>query len=147
MDERGHRSPTAMAVSGDRKAAARLEWSQPTDQQRRCWNDDEEATEHGAYGVASLLVEQCGLEVVERSKKKTGFDFWLGTKGGEVHLFQGLSRLEVSGMRDGTDAALQSRTKSKTRQTEASDNTRLPAIVVVVEFGSPKARMVKRCQA
>ena len=145
LDERGHSSPTELSLSGAYDATADLGWDAPTGQQKRCWNDDEEATEQGAYGIASLLVEQCGLEVVQRSKKKTGFDFWLGEIGGDRRLFQGLSRLEVSGIRDGSDAAVKSRVKSKMTQTETSDVLGLPAVVVVVEFGAPRARMVERC--
>jgi hypothetical protein len=80
LDEQGHTSPKEIQISGDFECPGKLEWSGPTDQSRRCWNDDGYATEHGAYGIAALLVEHCGLEVVLRSKKKTGFDFWLGTR-------------------------------------------------------------------
>ncbi len=145
LDERGHLSPTIIIISGDQDARATVTWQTPTDQAKRCWNDDQVATEHGAYGVASLLVEQCGLEVVERSKKKTGFDFWLGDKDNRQHLFQGKSRLEVSGIRNGPKAAVESRVKQKMKQTEVSDG-KLSAVIVVVEFGAPVAKMVERCK-
>jgi len=145
LHEQGHESPTEIAVNGAFDAEGKVEWDPPTAQQKDCWNDDEEATEHGAYGVASLLVEQCGLEIKQRSKKKTGFDFWLGEQGEKVALFQGLSRLEVSGIRSGDTSAVASRTRSKLRQTEASDALGLPAVIVVVEFGSPMAKLVERC--
>ena len=145
LDGQGHSSPTNMAISGQYDISAIVEWMPPSDQAKRCWNDDQYATEHGAYCVACLIIEQCGLEVVERSKKKTGFDFWLGRKDDQGSLFQGLSRLEVSGIRNGNRTELESRVKQKINQTKVSDGV-LPAIVVVVEFGRPIAKMVERCK-
>lgn len=145
LDERGHSSPAWMVVRGTVDAKAELSWNSPDDQARRCWADAEVATEHGAYGVATLLVpEISGLTVVERSKKGTGFDYWLGERDDEGPLFQGKARLEVSGMRTGASGAVQSRVKQKLRQTEPSDGA-LPAIVVVVEFGTPQSLVATKC--
>jgi len=145
LDERGHTSPTRMDVAGDLKVAAHVDWDAPSDQSRRCWNDDEYATEHGAYGVAALLVESCGLEVLERSKKGTGFDFWLGPANSKGTMFQGLIRLEVSGIRFGGDSEIDSRVRRKLKQTDRSDGT-FPAVMVVVEFGRPFAKIVEKCK-
>ena len=135
-----------MAISGQYDISAIVECMSPSDQAKRCWDTyDQYATEHGAYCVACLIVEQCRLEVVEAIKKKTGFDFWLGRKDDQGSLFQGLSRLEVSGIRNGNRTELESRVKQKINQTKVSDGV-LPAIVVVVEFGRPIAKMVERCK-
>ncbi|MFH1007455.1 MAG: hypothetical protein V1800_08140 [Candidatus Latescibacterota bacterium] len=125
--------------------SANIDWIPPTDQARRWWNDDQYATEHGAYCIAALLVEECGLEVVERSKKKTGFDFWLGQKEAQGPLFQDLTRLEVSGIRNGDRAQVESRVRQKINQTKVSDGV-LSAVIVVVEFGGPTTKMVERCK-
>lgn len=146
LHHEGHSSPTRMPVSGMRQFQGQLKWRPPSAQCLRCWNDDQVATEHGAYGVAALLVEQCGLEVIERSKKKTGFDYWLGAADATSQLFQGLARLEVSGIRHDEGSAFRSRITQKLNQTKASDGV-LPAVVVVVEFSSPKAEVVERCTA
>lgn len=145
LEERGHSSPTPMNISGSYSLLADVDWSIPTDQAKRCWNDDQEATEHGAYGIAVLLVEKCGLEVIQRSKKKTGFDYWLGDPSSNGPLFQGLSRLEVSGIRNHDKSTMNSRVKQKMKQTEVSDGA-LPAVIVVVEFGTPTARLEERCK-
>ena len=108
LEERGHSSPTQIRIIGFFDETGALEWTPQSDQSRRCWNDDGETTEHGAYGIAALLVEQCGLQVVQRSKKKTGFDFWLGDAGDHSSLFQNLARLEASGIREGDAANLES---------------------------------------
>lgn len=145
LDERRHSSPTSMNISGSYNFIADVDWNKPTDQAKRCWNDDEVTTEQGAYGIAVLLVESCGLEVIERSKKKTGFDYWLGDPSSSNSLFQGLSRLEVSGIRNGDKSSVETRVKRKLKQTEVSDGM-LPAVIVVVEFGTPIARLEERCK-
>jgi hypothetical protein len=51
--------------------------------------------------VTAILLMRAltGYTVIERSRKGTGFDWWLGT---EDNLFQGKVRLEVSGILRGT---------------------------------------------
>ena len=115
-------------------------------QMRRCWNDDEVATEHGAYGIATLLIPRItNLQIVERSKKGTGFDYWLGSATETATLFQNKARLEVSGIRTGPDA-----TYCGARPQEIGDKLRisdaaLSAVVIVVEFSGPQSRVAKRC--
>ena len=134
-----------MQISGEIGGRAILEWQTASALIRRCWNDDEEATEHGAYGIATLLVPQVSdLQVVERSKKGTGFDYWLGSSTETESLFQNRARLEVSGIRTGTEAAVAGRVRKKLKQTERSDAD-LSAVVVVVEFGEPQSRVARRC--
>lgn len=145
LEDREHSSPTPMQISGEIRGRAILEWEATSAQIRRCWNDDEEATEHGAYGIATLLVAWVSdLQVVERSKKGTGFDYWLGSSTETESLFQNRARLEVSGIRSGTEATVAGRVRKKLKQTERSDAD-LSAVVVVVEFGEPQSRVAKRC--
>jgi hypothetical protein len=109
---------------------------------RHYWADPGETTEQGAYGIALLLVRALtGLTVVERSRKGTGFDWWLGP---DDRLFQAKARLEVSGIREGDLRTIRSRVRVKVKQTERSDVSGFPAFVVVVEFGTPRARVVRR---
>ena len=145
LEERDHSSPIAMLISGEAQGSATLEWEPTSDQMRRCWNDDEVATEHGAYGIATLLVPRItNLQVVERSKKGTGFDYWLGPSTETEMLFQNKARLEVSGIRTGPETTIVGRVRRKLRQTEKSDAT-LSAMVIVVEFSGPQSRVAKRC--
>lgn len=66
----------------------------------RCWNDEEFTTEQAAYGIAFLIIrELTDLTVIERSRKGTGFDYWLGTTTDEGQPFKNKVRLEVSGIR------------------------------------------------
>ncbi len=145
LEDQGHSSPTPMLISGEVTGSATLEWDPTSDQIRRCWNNDDEATEYGACAIASLLApELSGLQVVERAKKGTGFDYWLGPTDDSDSLFQSRARLEVSGIRAGAKAAIASRVRKKLRQTERSDSSLLPAVVVIVEFSQPESRVAKR---
>ena len=109
------------------------------DEMKRTWNDEEFTTEQGAYGVAFLIAsKEMEVKAIEKSRKKTGIDYWLGNKPG--FLFQKKVRLEVSGIRNGTDDQLESRFKIKMKQSEKSDYTRLPALIVIVEFNKPRIK-------
>jgi hypothetical protein len=92
--------------------------------------------------VAILLIRALtGYTAIERSRKGTGFDWWLGT---EDNLFQGKARLEVSGILHGSTRRINSRIKVRTEQTKQSDNLAFVAYVVVVEFGTPRVKVVQR---
>ena len=78
-----------------------------------------------------------------KAPQGTGFDYWL-TSNDERNFFE--ARLEVSGLLKGTQAEIAQRQREKLRQTLRSDDTRLPAYVLIVEFGLPEARIVKRAE-
>ena len=138
-----HRSSVRLVVDGSFTAAFSLSWSERlTEAKRSFWNDLEEATQQGAYAVAILLIRALtGYTIIESSRKGTGFDWWLGT---EDNLFQGKARLEVSGILRGTTRRINDRIKARMGQTRQSDNLALAAYVVVVEFGTPRAKVVQR---
>jgi hypothetical protein len=144
LETQGHNSGVGMSVSGDFVATFRLEWNGATEQMRRTWNDAQVAIEHGAYGIAALLVDRLtDLTIIERSKKGTGFDYWLGRKVDDPGiLFQERTRLEVSGIGKGDNADVQGRVQVKKRQV-AKYTYALPFVVIVVEFGAPQSRMVR----
>ncbi|AKK71384.1 hypothetical protein OK18_00885 [Chryseobacterium gallinarum] len=109
-------------------------------QMKRTWGDEEYTTEQGAYGVALLVASaEMNVKAIEKSRKKTGIDYWLGTEDNDF-LFQRKVRLEVSGIRNGTDYQLNQRFDNKMEQSEKSDTTKLPALIVVVEFSSPRIK-------
>jgi hypothetical protein len=79
LEDREHKPGVSLKLTGLKKQEHALNWLEVTDQQRRCYNDLQEATQFGASGVAILVVKEVtGLVVVERSKKGPGFDYWLG---------------------------------------------------------------------
>ena len=79
LESQGHAQGAELRVSGDVDSAYRVVWPLITDQSRRSWEDVQEATEDGASGIAILLVElETPYSVIRRSRKGTGFDYWLG---------------------------------------------------------------------
>ena len=145
--EEDHTTGVGLHVDGDFNHSFTVSWTLPLDpgQVRRTWADQEVTTEHGAYGVAALLVtELTEYTVTDRSRKGTGFDYWLGPKGSTQGLFQDKARLEVSGIRRGDERAIRARVAKKAKQTQQSAETKLRAVVAVVEFGTPRSRMVTK---
>src|SRR5689334_4264746 len=87
------------------------------EQMKRTWNDEEYTTEQGAYGIAFLLASiEMKVKAIQKSRKKTGIDYWLGTE--QDFLFQNMIRLEVSGIRNGTVAQFEQRFKIKMKQSQ-----------------------------
>jgi hypothetical protein len=143
LDQQGHPCGVRLFVEGSFSTCLEVHWTGDiTEPMRRSWNDPDVATEHGAYGIAILLIRTLtGYTIIERSRKGTGFDWWLGN---EDELFQAKARLEVSGIARGDNKAISSRISVKKTQTRQSDELKLPAFIVVVEFGTPKSKVVKR---
>lgn len=141
LTESRHPSPCGLTVDGGHSGRMPLAFQVATDAESRSWNDQEEATQQGAYAVAILVMKQLeSLTVLERSRRGTHFDWWLGTSDGGP-LFQDKVHLEVSGIRDGSEARISERVAEKWGRfgTEpAVDGFRRR--VVVVEYSRPLVR-------
>jgi hypothetical protein len=139
LSDEAHQSGVTLEVEGEFSTQFRLSWQPVIEQTRRCWNDEEYTTEQAAYGIAFLLILQLiNLTVIERSRKGTGFDYWLGNQEPSTTLpFERMARLEVSGIRKGNRGQINARVKQKTEQTRTSDAQGLPAYIIVVEFSKP----------
>ncbi|MEM6436178.1 MAG: hypothetical protein AAF773_20350 [Cyanobacteria bacterium P01_D01_bin.115] len=148
LDDQGHPNSVVLQVDGQKSCDIELRWNAIDDTIRRFNADQEVATEYGAYGIAALVMPVLtGLTVIERSVKGKGlgFDFWLGSTDEADAVFQRKARLEVSGIRKGSESAIQSRVKIKLKQINPSD-TVAPGYVSVIEFGTPRARIVEQCR-
>jgi hypothetical protein len=148
LDDQGHPERVALQIDGIQSCAIELQWNAIDDTIRRFNADQEVATEYGAYGIAALIMPRLtNLTIIERSVKGKGFgfDFWLGSINEKDPLFQRKARLEVSGIRKGSESLMQSRVNMKLRQISPSD-TVAPGYIAVVEFGTPKARIVEKCR-
>jgi len=127
-----------------------LSWEETVDEHmRRSWKDLQEATEYGAVAIAILLVINCTeYTIIERAVKGTGFDYWLleDTFYDEEEIFpSGTARLEVSGIIHAEkDSEIRARVREKKKQTEVSDDRRLPALIIVTEFSRPETHMVRK---
>ena len=144
LESQGHGQGVKLSISGSSGNGYSLAWpSISTQQADDAWADEEYATEHGAAGIAVLLAkEEIGYEVIRRSVKGTGFDYWLGDV--TTRPFQDKARMEVSGIRKGDARRLNARVQEKLEQMSRSDDLSIPGYAVVIEFGRPIAKIAKR---
>jgi len=143
LEGQGHGAGVLLGVIGTFAATFRLCWTMDvTEAMRRYWNDPHEIAEQGANAIALLLMRSLlGYTVVERAWQRTGFDWWLGPDDNRL---ASKARLEVSGIMRGGPKHVNSRVKAKLAQTRRSDASALAAYVAVVEFGTPRAKVVRR---
>ena len=138
LENREHRSGVTFHLTGAQPRQFPMDWPPVDAQSRRTHNDLLEATERGACGIAILIVcDLTRMVVVERAAKGGGFDYWLGDEDDD-ELFQGKTRLEVSGILAGSRSQVQTRVRQKKEQMKPSDPL-APGYVAVVEFGTPIA--------
>jgi hypothetical protein len=141
--ERHRTSPTIWSVQFDGNASAEYEvaWQTPTDEDRRSYNNDEEATELGACGIALAAVEaHLGLVALSRAEPRSGVDFYLLAPHPDRFVglaydfdYPGLVGLEVSGINRDTDATMGSRLRAKIQQVRRGSSP-YRAIAGVVGF-------------
>jgi hypothetical protein len=163
LESQGHIPSAILTVRGYSDNSYTLAWSPATAQDRRSWADTSEATENGAAGLAILLtIREIGYTVIMRSQIGTGFDYWLGDRDrlnvstAQIEQTERLrillqddgliikGRMEVSGIRRGDDRTVRERATRRLRQTDPSDESELPAYVVVIEFGRPLAEVTQK---
>ena len=142
FEDRAHTTGVSLKVVGSANTEFAVLWETVTEVQRRTYNDLEEATEHGAYGVALILLREItGKKAIDRSKKGSGFDYWIGETDDDELIFSNKARLEVSGILSGTDSKIDTRLRTKLDQVKPSDISGFPAYIAIIEFGQPKARV------
>lgn len=145
LEAQAHAQGVHLIVSGMTSSELALKWMPIDDRSSDAWNDLQEATEFGAVGIAILLAKYTvGFEVIQRSRRGTGIDYWLGDD--TVWPYTRKARLEVSGILTGSASTIRNRVISKLRQTERSDKSHegLPAYVIVIEFATPLAEIQQR---
>lgn len=143
MHSNGHVPGVHLAITGEYRRRLELSWDGPTHQVCRSYADLQEATEFGAAGVAIAALNRLGgFVVIQRSRKGTGFDYWISRYGEPAGpLFQNCTWLEVSGILKGDDTKLQRRVRIKRAQ--VSNGKCTTGRVAVVEFGAPRTRIVR----
>lgn len=145
LNQSGHTSGTELHLDGLREETCQLYWDgQITDQMTRSYTDDTETTEQGAVCISVLMAKRLtDYTVIERSWRGTGIDYWLGYESDP--LMQRIARLEISGIKtESATNTVSARYFQKSKQTELSDNTKLPAYISIVEFSTPKCLFNKR---
>lgn len=146
LESQGHTQEVILDVDGNIHARYSLKWRMLAGEKvDTAWNDADYATEHGAAAIAIMLAKQViGYDVIERSRRGTGIDYWLGEASDVT--YQSKARLEVSGIRRGDNVDIQRRLTIKLAQTMRSDTMRggLPVYVVIIEFSKPVAEVHDR---
>jgi hypothetical protein len=140
--DQGHPSGVTLSLRGLLTSSASVTWPQPiTPQIKRAHADLQDATEEAACGVAFLLLMRyTPYTVVERSYKGTGFDYWAGFDLDDEISTE--ARLEVSGiLKCNTESYFSARVRQKIEQVSISAHLKMPAYVIIVDFGEPKAHM------
>lgn len=145
LEELSHQSGVSLRVTGDKDVIFNLLWtSKPV---TKGWKATAKLTENAATAIAFFLIlELTEYAIIEESRIGTGIDYWLGyDEGHELYDEDNFmrARLEISGIRNGS-TVVEGRVKEKLNQTAKSDYTKLPAYVVVAEFGCPVAVLVKK---
>jgi hypothetical protein len=124
-----------MKVSCETKQSDRVvDFKKPDPRTLKSWNNDIDATESGAYGMALATVEaEEKLVAVSRAQTQTGADWYVAPKGKQLEDLEDCFRLEVSGVDAGTQSDIETRLRRKVEQTQRGKSN-LPAIASVVGF-------------
>ncbi len=142
MESQGHNSGVDLEIDSRSNNTYVISWSKVDESNLRFWNDSKVTTEFGAIGIAVMLAKhETSYSVIESSRQGTGFDYWLGDPSDVT--IQRKARLEVSGIRRGSQTTLRTRMRQKREQVAryASDYPGTQAFVIVVEFGTPRAEV------
>ena len=144
FEENNFRGTAVLKIEDDEVevAAFHFTWSSVNQQVKDMHNDLIYETEYGAYCIAFLIIHHLtDYKVIRRSKRKTGFDYWLGEKESE-YPFEDVARLEISGILRGKNTEITQRIRIKKEQTKQSDGSQLPAFIIVTEFSKPISKIV-----
>lgn len=142
LESQGHGLWVDLKVEGEFREEFIVERLGISVQMRNAHRNEEKTTEHGAYGIALLtLVQLTGQTVLSQSWKWTGFDYTFGSEQ-EEDLFQEATRLEISGIRQGTERAIRTRVQEKLTQMRSRRSSGLArSLVAIVEFSRPYVRI------
>ena len=135
-----HISPTVLKVSSDNDCNFCIVWEDGFNTQLdRTYSDRQSSIERSAVCISILLaLKLTDYTIIERSRKGTGFDYMLGDK--DDVFFNPKARLEISGISEETrHNTLNMRFEQKSRQTDVSDSTNMPAYISIVEFKTPQS--------
>ncbi len=145
FDSQGHPSGVRLSVDwGGNNEDVTVHWlGTVDDQMRAAHNETTRATDSGACAIALLLVrELTDYTAVRQASIGTTIDYFLAEQPlDDTLLFNHAARLEASGIREEKGSNTVS-ARAKRKLSRLKDDS-LPALVVIVEFASPKSKMVQ----
>lgn len=137
----GHGSQVELALEG-LPDAPRVALEAPTvdDSMRRTHRNSKPAVEMGAVAVTVSLIHDLTNDVfIEQAVDHTGIDYWLAPRGRATPLFQGTTRLEISGILcEKPNNTVEYRLQQKRERLQKYADER-PVKIAVVEFAAPRA--------
>jgi len=138
FQETGYQSKIEHNISGTIKSKMILKWEKLTKEDINSFYDLHEATEWGASAIAFVIIHNfTEYEVIKRSRKGTGFDYYLGNHKSEF--YQETAKLEISGILHVTETnSIKSRINEKVKQAERFENE-LTLFVVVTGFSTKES--------
>lgn len=140
----GYRSGVTLTVQGAFQATYIVEWTQEIGSlEKTSWGDLKEAVEYGATALAMLLMmELTQFDSFKREDQLEGIDFELSQHKKQTPKDQN-AKLEISGiLKETPDNTVHIRVNMKERKIKKRGNLNLQVYVVVVEFGTPKAKII-----
>ncbi|MBR4273786.1 MAG: hypothetical protein IKQ30_13235 [Bacteroidales bacterium] len=147
LHRHNHSSPTTLQLSGKRDVDVSLVWTDSFDDVLdRTYADRQCSIERSAVCISVLLaLKLTDYTVIERSRKGTGFDYMLGYK--DDFFYTPKARLEISGISEEKRSnTLKARFEQKSRQTDISDSSNMPAYISIVELKTPQALFKQKTQ-
>lgn len=142
FEENNFSGSASLKIEGEQTDQFNITWAHVSQQVKDMHNDLVYETEYGAYCIAFLIIHHLtDYKIIRRSKRKTGFDYWLSDKISE-YPFEDTARLEVSGILKGNAADIKRRGKEKQEQVKQSDAGELPAYIIVTEFSKPISKII-----
>lgn len=145
MHRLNHAEHLTMPLNGDNPKILDINWQDTfNDQLDRSFKEDSSMIDAAASGFSCLLaIEETNYTIVERGYKGSGFDYYLGYDN--EPLFTKAARLEISGIKQENEGnTIEKRLRIKLKQTDQSDQEKLPAYVSIIEFSKPKAVFKKK---
>ena len=127
---------------------ARFEWTRPySERMMNTFGDTVYAVEFAAEGIACLTVRATtNYTVIKRSQRNDGVDFWLAESDDiDTFTYQFAARLESKGISEARNPSdIKAKVYEGINQSKRSDKARLPAYIIVTDFGKPIIVMVQR---
>ncbi len=150
LKNRGFESGVILKVYGDFEEKFAIIWEEEEASLAvENWKNENQAANFGAVAIASLLViELLGYQRFEEGVIGTGIDYWLGKtylRQDNMPYFQKEARIEISGIgKEAPGNTVSLRMYRKKKQISASDKTGLPGWIAIVEFSTPKSKIIKK---
>lgn len=147
LEKNGHQSGVEIIVSGIKNENFELIWSDKIDSNIiNSWKDLKEATEYGATAIAALAIRAIsGLLITGRIPQSEQSDYILQKlENHNKGLIEPDALLEVTGiLKEKKGNTLKMRIQKKKKHIEAGANRKYPTFVIVIEFGTPKSKIIK----